>query len=258
MRDMSSGFLSCFRIKSADRRVPILVDKEIHKAYFNFTLETLHQKNIIIGEDRLLTQLLLKKFPEESISYVKEATSRTIVPADWSALMSQRRRWLNTTLHNAYGFLSLPRLPVAVKCTLMIDLLNALCLPAVLVVVATCAWITASRYGWRVLMLLIGGLISTRVIIIIKTQQFHMLKWMVIYLVSEPIVWLVIMPIHAYWNMDNVSWGKTRKVNTNIDAFSYSRRKTYVALDKDAALGEKKNPRRPSRPRTPPQEEFEV
>mmetsp|Transcript_9374 Transcript_9374/g.16840 ORF Transcript_9374/g.16840 Transcript_9374/m.16840 type:complete len:96 (+) Transcript_9374:1611-1898(+) len=64
-------------------------------------INSLHAKNLYhLGEDRMLTTLLLRHFPEMNLSFVPEATCQTVVPDTFSVLLSQRRRWVNSTFHN--------------------------------------------------------------------------------------------------------------------------------------------------------------
>ena len=43
---------------------------------------------------------MMKQFPEYKMAFCKEALAQTIAPDDWKVLMSQRRRWINSTVHN--------------------------------------------------------------------------------------------------------------------------------------------------------------
>lgn len=80
----------------------------------------LFQNLLSLGEDRYLTTLMLKvrpsrheaepcladyfydlqRFPEYKMKFCREAHAKTIAPDDWKVLMSQRRRWINSTIHN--------------------------------------------------------------------------------------------------------------------------------------------------------------
>jgi chitin synthase len=69
--------------------------------YNRYAIKTLHEKNLYkLGEDRMLTTLLLQKFPTLKLKYVPEAVCYTIVPDTFLVLLSQRRRWINSTFHN--------------------------------------------------------------------------------------------------------------------------------------------------------------
>eukprot|EP00985_Skeletonema_marinoi_P026400 scaffold20452_cov150-Skeletonema_marinoi.AAC.6 len=69
-------------------------------------IETLHDKNLYkLGEDRMLTTLLIQKW-NMNLKYVPEAHCYTIVPDEFMVLLSQRRRWINSTFHNMLYLLS--------------------------------------------------------------------------------------------------------------------------------------------------------
>src|SRR6185369_8401026 len=81
-----------------DLRVPILIDDYVFTNYFNENGDTLHQKNLLLGEDRYLTTLVLRTFPRRKIAYCSQAFCRTTVPETFPVLLSQRRRWINGTI----------------------------------------------------------------------------------------------------------------------------------------------------------------
>ena len=99
------GCFSMYRIKARklndDDWVPIIVKPEVTKEYSQSTVATLHQKNLLLlGEDRFLTTLLLRTFPNRKMVFCPRARCRTEVPHTFRMLLSQRRRWINSTVHN--------------------------------------------------------------------------------------------------------------------------------------------------------------
>lgn len=92
-----------YRIKSrkGENWVPILVAPEITHTYSSNVVETLHQKNLLLlGEDRFLSTVMLRTFPHRKMMFVPAATCKTLAPDDFKTLLSQRRRWINSTVHN--------------------------------------------------------------------------------------------------------------------------------------------------------------
>lgn len=64
-------------------------------------------KNLLhLGEDRYLTTVLLKTFPNFKTTFIQDAFAKTIAPDEWKILLSQRRRWINSTIHNLAELLS--------------------------------------------------------------------------------------------------------------------------------------------------------
>src|SRR5277367_2543583 len=81
--------------------VPILANPDIVSRYQENIVDTLHKKNLLLlGEDRYLSTLMLKTFPHRKQIFVPQAVCKTIVPDSFKVLLSQRRRWINSTVHN--------------------------------------------------------------------------------------------------------------------------------------------------------------
>ncbi|KAJ2127931.1 ATP-dependent RNA helicase, partial [Coemansia sp. RSA 678] len=97
------GCCSMFRVyaRKHGARVPLLVAPDVMRAYSTRETHTLHAKNLLeLGEDRFLTTVLLRAFPTRKLIYVPRAVCRTTVPREFSELVAQRRRWINSTIHN--------------------------------------------------------------------------------------------------------------------------------------------------------------
>ena len=81
--------------------VPILANPDVVEHYSENVVDTLHKKNLLLlGEDRYLSTLMLKTFPKRKQVFVPYAVCKTTVPAQFTVLLSQRRRWINSTVHN--------------------------------------------------------------------------------------------------------------------------------------------------------------
>lgn len=97
------GCFSMYRIKckKGDDWVPILASPDIVSIYSSPVVDTLHKKNLLLlGEDRFLTTMMLRTFPKRKLMFVPRAYCKTTVPSTFSTLLSQRRRWVNSTIHN--------------------------------------------------------------------------------------------------------------------------------------------------------------
>ena len=99
------GCFSMYRIKApkgdSGYWVPILANPDIVEHYSENIVDTLHKKNLLLlGEDRFLTTLMLKTFPKRKNVFCPQAVCKTVVPDTFGVLLSQRRRWINSTIHN--------------------------------------------------------------------------------------------------------------------------------------------------------------
>lgn len=100
-----------YRIRTADKGRPVIISNRIIEEYSEPNVDTLHKKNLLsLGEDRYLTTLMLKHFPTFRTKFNADALAHTIAPESWRVLLSQRRRWINSTIHNLCELVFLPEL----------------------------------------------------------------------------------------------------------------------------------------------------
>lgn len=105
------GCFSLYRVRTADKGRPIIISNRIIDEYAECNVDTLHKKNLFsLGEDRFLTTLLLKHFPTFKTKFIPDAVAHTMAPESWRVLFSQRRRWINSTVHNLLELVILPEL----------------------------------------------------------------------------------------------------------------------------------------------------
>ena len=89
----------------------MIISNRIIDEYSEGNVDTLHKKNLFsLGEDRYLTTILIKHFPTYKLKFSPDAIAHTIAPESWSVLLSQRRRWINSTVHNLCELIFLPEL----------------------------------------------------------------------------------------------------------------------------------------------------
>lgn len=205
--------------------VPIITKPEIVQEYSSNTIDTLHQKNLLLlGEDRFLTTLMLRNFPFRKMVFTPQAICKTIVPDEFKVLLSQRRRWINSTIHNLFELVLVRNLCgtfcFSMQFVVMMDLVGTLTLPVaiiltvVLIVSMTQSSITSFSTALPLILLIIV-LFSPAFLILITTRKWVYLAWMIVYLFALPI-WNFVLPVYAFWHFDDFSWGETRKVEGEI------------------------------------------
>ncbi|WVQ73906.1 hypothetical protein IAR50_003487 [Cryptococcus sp. DSM 104548] len=221
------GCFSMYRIKApkGDRGfwVPILANPDICEHYSENVVDTLHKKNLLLlGEDRYLSTLMLKTFPKRKMMFCPQAVCKTIVPDTFRILLSQRRRWINSTVHNLFE-LALVRDLCGTFCFSMqfvvfMDLVGTLVLPAaisftlyIIIVSIIPQSVTGIPRPTISLILLAFILGLPGVLIVITSRKVAYVGWMLLYLLSLPI-WNLVLPGYSYWHMDDFSWGETRKL----------------------------------------------
>ena len=105
------GCFSLYRIRTSDKGRPIIISNRVIEDYAEPNVDTLHKKNLFsLGEDRYLTTLLLKHFPTFKTKFTPDAIAHTMAPDSTRILFSQRRRWINSTVHNLCELIFLPEL----------------------------------------------------------------------------------------------------------------------------------------------------
>ncbi|KAI8374422.1 chitin synthase-domain-containing protein [Radiomyces spectabilis] len=201
--------------------IPIITKPEIVQEYSSNTIDTLHQKNLLLlGEDRFLTTLMLRNFPFRKMVFTPQAICKTVVPDEFKVLLSQRRRWINSTIHNLFELVLVRNLCgtfcFSMQFVVMMDLVGTLTLPVAIVLtvvlIVSMAQTQITSLTMAVpLILLIIVLFSPAFLILITTRKWVYLMWMFVYLLALPI-WNFVLPVYSFWHFDDFSWGETRKV----------------------------------------------
>ncbi|KAI1382107.1 glycosyltransferase family 2 protein [Hypoxylon crocopeplum] len=214
------GCFCMYRIKAPKGAqnywVPILANPDVVEHYSENVVDTLHKKNLLLlGEDRYLTTLMLRTFPKRKQVFVPQAVCKTTVPDEFSVLLSQRRRWINSTIHNLMELVLVKDLCgtfcFSMQFVVFIELVGTLVLPAA--IAFTFYVVISSIIGpVQVIPLVLLGLILglPAVLIVVTAHSWSYVVWMFIYLLSLP-VWNFVLPSYAFWKFDDFSWGDTRK-----------------------------------------------
>ncbi|CAK5272649.1 unnamed protein product [Mycena citricolor] len=218
------GCFSMYRIKapkgSTGFWVPILANPDIVSHYSENVVDTLHKKNLLLlGEDRYLTTLMLKTFPKRKNMFCPSAVCKTVVPNTFGVLLSQRRRWINSTIHNLFE-LVLVRDLCGTFCFSMqfvvgMELAGTLVLPAAIsfTLYLIIQSIVPGGPNTTIPLILLAFVLGLPlVLIVITTRKIAYVGWMLVYLFSLPI-WNGILPAYAFWHFDDFTWGQTRMVD---------------------------------------------
>ena len=211
------GCFCMYRIRTPGNSIPLLTSKPVIEDYSLNDVDTLHKKNLLsLGEDRYLTTLMLKHFPNMKISFTGDAQCKTYVPDRWSVLLSQRRRWINSTVHNLLELLLLPQLCgfccFSMRFVVFFDLFATLVMPATMGYIGFLIYtvFTGRILPIITLIMLVAGYGLQAVIFIVKGKWEH-IGWLIIYILALPFFTLI-LPVYAFWHFDDFSWGNTRVV----------------------------------------------
>lgn len=217
------GCFCIYRLKApkgaAGYWVPIIASPDIVDAYSENVTDTLHKKNLLLlGEDRYLTTLMLKTFPKRKLLFVPQAVCKTFVPEEFGVLLSQRRRWINSTIHNLFELVLVPDLCGIFCCSMQfvifMELAGTLVLPAAITFTGVLIVSTFVSTPQWIPLILLAAILGLPAILILFTSCRPMYAiWFLIYIVSLPI-WNFVLPVYAFWHFDDFSWGETRKLES--------------------------------------------
>ncbi|OUM68726.1 glycosyltransferase family 2 protein [Piromyces sp. E2] len=214
------GCFCMYRIRTPVKGTPVLITKGIIEDYSECIVDTLHKKNLLsLGEDRYLTTLMLKHFPNLKIKFTKDARCLTNAPETWRVLLSQRRRWINSTVHNLIELLFLNDLCgflcFSMRTVVFLDLCSTMVQPAMILYLFYLIYCIIfpsedSIFPW-VSLLMLAFTYGLQIIIFILRGAFQHIGWIVIYILAMPIFGMFI-PMYSYWHFDDFSWGNTRRI----------------------------------------------
>ncbi|KJR88758.1 uncharacterized protein SPSK_07523 [Sporothrix schenckii 1099-18] len=207
-----------YRLRTADRGKPLIISDAVIREYSDCVVDTLHKKNLLsLGEDRFLTTLMTKHFPYMSYKFIADAYCQTAAPEKWSVLLSQRRRWINSTIHNLVELMWLKEMCgfcfFGMRFIVFIDLFGTIILPSTCAYLAYLIYSVSTHKGAFPLfsIVILAAVYGLQAIIFILKRQWQHVGWMIIYIIAFPIYSLV-LPVYSFWNQDNFSWGNTRVV----------------------------------------------
>ncbi|KAM0754954.1 translation initiation factor IF-2 [Meredithblackwellia eburnea MCA 4105] len=211
------GCFSMYRIRSVDHK-PLLIANNIIREYGTCRVDTLHFKNLLsLGEDRYLTTCMLKEFTDFKMKVCLEAKAQTIAPDDWRVLMSQRRRWINSTIHNLAELLFVDKLCgfccFSMRFVVMVDLASTLIAPVTVGYIGYIIYLAAGE-GKGVPMtaiIMLAAIYGLQALIYILHRKFEHIGWMIMYILAIPFFSFV-LPLVSFWQMDDFSWGSTREI----------------------------------------------
>jgi chitin synthase len=183
-----------YRLRTADKGRPLIISDKVISEYADIDVDTLHKKNLLsLGEDRYLTTLMTKHFPSMSYKFIPDAYASTAAPETWSVLLSQRRRWINSTIHNLAELMFLKDLCgfccFSMRFVVFIDLFGTIILPATCVYLGYLIYLVATKSGQFpiISLAIIAGVYGLQAIIFIVKRQWQHIGWMIIYMIAYPI-----------------------------------------------------------------------
>jgi len=220
------GCFTMYRILNDDGK-PLLADDHVYSEYLRNDIDSLHEQNLFhLGEDRMLTTLLLHFFSGMYLTYVPEAQCWTIVPHTMRILLSQRRRWINSTYHNLLELTKVKTMCgvccCSMKTVVYLDLVACMILPASTVyAVYLIVLVAIGKTQFSLLLLVLYGLlIGVQIVVFLVRSRYDFFFWFIYFTIIGVPVFYFVLPLYAFWHMDDFSWGETRKVAAMQKSFA--------------------------------------
>ncbi|OCF41838.1 chitin synthase [Kwoniella heveanensis CBS 569] len=212
------GCFSMYRLRSPDTHKPLFISNAIIQDYSENRVDTLHLKNLLhLGEDRYLTTLVLKHFNDYKTKFVRDAYAQTVAPDSAKVLLSQRRRWINSTVHNLAELVFLDQLCgfccFSMRFVVFIDLISTIVAPVSVAYIVYLIYLVAGEgKGIPALsIIMLAAIYGLQALVFIFRLRWDMVAWMVFYILAIP-VFSFFLPLYSFWKMDDFSWGSTRLV----------------------------------------------
>ncbi|KAI8977542.1 chitin synthase-domain-containing protein [Mycotypha africana] len=225
------GCFCMYRVRTPVKNEPLIISPNVVHDYAENHVDTLHKKNLLsLGEDRYLTTLMMKYFPQHKMKFTPHAMCRTVAPDKWRVLLSQRRRWINSTIHNLLEVVLLNDLCgfclFSMRFVVLIDLIGTLTLPVSFCYLIYLIYTIAAHAGpFPTLAIgMLAGLYALQILVFMLRREWQHIGWMFFYLLALP-VYAFLLPVYSFWHFDDFSWGNTRVVVGD------SQRKIIVADD---------------------------
>ncbi|KAG5463439.1 MAG: putative chitin synthase [Olpidium bornovanus] len=156
---------------------------------------------------------MLRTFPKRKMMFVPQAVCKTLVPDTFAVLLSQRRRWINSTLVLVRDLCG--TFCFSMQFVIFAELVGTLVLPAAITFtfyLVMVSIIPSDQPTPVIPLLLLAAVLGLpAVLILMTTRKIVYVFWMFVYLLSLPI-WNFVLPVYAYWHFDDFSWGQTRMV----------------------------------------------
>jgi chitin synthase len=209
------GCFCMYRLRTP-KKVPLLIANQILNEYKDTNVNTLHKQNLLsLGEDRFLTTLMLKHFPEYRNKFTPDAVCYTIVPDSFQMLLGQRRRWINSTIHNLFELVFLPTLCgclcFSMRLVVFLDLFATLIMPAATAYLGYLIYASIdAQQAPMISLIMMSAAYGLQTLIFLIKHQYQHIGWMIISIFALP-VFSFYIPLYAYWHFDDFKWGNTRK-----------------------------------------------
>jgi len=200
-------------------RKHILLNPKLINLYKKENNKSLYTANISqLGEDRLLTNLILRLYPTYNTSYTEKAKCHTQVPTSFKTILCQRRRWTNSLIFCNFMLLfNTPKYNILKKFGFLFVVLYELFVVFYLPILIFIGYyyLTQSIYNYiiapdNIILIISIIFLFLPVVLCIIFMKPSMIKYAIAFILLLP--FYNIIPLYSLCYTDDVSWGDTRKI----------------------------------------------
>jgi len=200
---------------TADMIHPYAIQDDVFFSYACQPSTTLHHMNLMLGEDRFLTSLMLKFMPWSRMYFIPAAECETIAPETCSVFISQRRRWNNTAFHNIFDLCFSPD-HFLIRIYYGYDFMSNLLQPGIYflfskLLIMMLVSINDGVSTLDILNFIFGTILFVCTVTAIIKRQLYCLLYFLQFMAWSPMLYFF-LPAYCIWHSDDLSWGKTRQV----------------------------------------------
>jgi cellulose synthase/poly-beta-1,6-N-acetylglucosamine synthase-like glycosyltransferase len=150
-----------------------------------------------------LTTLMLKTFPKRKMVYVPKAICHTQVPESFRVLFSQRRRWINSTIHNLLELIMVRELCGIFCCSMQfvifLELFGTVVLPASFLLLTYLAVTSIINQSISIpLALFLAGFFLQAILVTLTSFRITQFFWLFMYVLGLPF-WYFFVPLYSFW-----------------------------------------------------------
>lgn len=179
------GCFTMYRLRTPDTKKPLFISNQIIHDYSENRVDSLHLKNLLhLGEDRYLTTLVLKHFPTYKTKFVRDAKAQTVAPDSAKVLMSQRRRWINSTVHNMAELIFQENMCgfccFSMRFVVLIDLVSTIIAPVTVAYIGYLVYVIVRDQGNipTISIAMLAAIYGLQALVFIFRMRWDMIAWM--------------------------------------------------------------------------------
>lgn len=180
------GCFTMYRLRTPDTKKPLFISNQIIHDYSENRVDSLHLKNLLhLGEDRYLTTLVLKHFPTYKTKFVRDAKAQTVAPDSAKVLLSQRRRWINSTVHNMAELIFQENMCgfccFSMRFVVLIDLISTIIAPVTVAYIGYLIYIIVRDKGniSIISIAMLAAIYGLQALVFIFRMRWDMIAWMI-------------------------------------------------------------------------------